>query len=150
LPCDGGDEMDHISNCEISRSTPGCALREIMTQSRIQQLALTSAVYAVLACQARATIAVSFDILDASEPGGPAPPGRLVVDAFLDFSADSYLTAAGVTGRSLNGATLIYNSEPTLAFLPPGLTDHYVTFGSAAYGRAGGNRFAPQGTVALQ
>ncbi|MBI5865191.1 MAG: hypothetical protein HZB38_11915 [Planctomycetes bacterium] len=89
----------------------------------------------------------SVDILDVSDPGGPAPAGLVVVDFSIEVSADDWFVAGFVTGVTANGAVLRYGATP---FLPPGIANPYVTFGSAAYGRNDAARFAPSGTVAEQ
>src|SRR5262249_49083955 len=58
--------------------------------------------------------------------------------------------AGDITGRTLNGAALIYAGDPNMVFRPPAGLDHFVTFGSAAYARNAPARFHPAGTVAEQ
>lgn len=91
---------------------------------------------------------MSLDILDASDAGGPAPAGRLVVDVFVDVTADDAFVSAGIFGYVQNGATLVYDSNEQ--FLPPGPENRFVSFGSAAYDRNGVARFDPAGTISEQ
>lgn len=99
---------------------------------------------------ARASITMSLDILDAGDPGGPPPVDRLVVDIFVDVSAQEYFTLGAIRGVTDWGATLIYSEGPIAPFYPPEDSDHHTTFGSAAYERDSAARYAPAGTIAEQ
>lgn len=114
-------------------------------RSRIQALVIVFE-FASFTATGQAEIAdFAADILDASDPGGPAPAGLVVVDFSIEVSADDWFVAGYVTGVTANGATLRYGTTP---FLPPGPANPFVTFGSAAYSRNDPARFAPAGTVA--
>jgi len=96
---------------------------------------------------------MSIDVLDGNDPGAPSPAGMVVVDVGVDVSSNDWFVSAGIVGRTFNGATLQYGlfpDPPIPSFLPPGLDNRFVSFGSAAYGRNDPPRFAPAGTVAEQ
>lgn len=108
-----------------------------------------------IATPLHASITMSIDILDASDPGGPAPAGMVIVDVGVDVSADDYLFSAGIYGETHNGASILYGesqdpNNPGHSVLPPGVNNRFVTFGSAAFGRDDPPRFAPAGTIAKQ
>lgn len=102
-----------------------------------------------------ASITMSIDVLDGNDPGAPSPTGLVVVDVGVDVSANDWFVSAAIVGRTFNGATLEYGlypdpNNPLPTFLPPGLDNRFVSFGSAAYGRNDPPRFAPAGTIAEQ
>lgn len=106
-----------------------------------------------IATPLQASITMSIDILDASDPGGPAPAGMVIVDIAVDVSDSDWFMTAGIIGNTFNGAELVYGARndpnnPGPSFRPPGINNRFVSFGSAAYGRNDAPRFEPAGTVA--
>src|SRR5262245_13337631 len=53
---------------------------------------------------ARGQVALSVDRLDPTDPGGPAPPGLVVVDLFADVATTDAWTASGLKATTANGA----------------------------------------------
>jgi hypothetical protein len=90
---------------------------------------------------------ISIDILDANDPGGPAPSSLVVVDLAIDVRSDLSFGGVDVRAGAGNGATLVYSSvQWDEVFFPPGSGNPFVTFGSAPYPRDAIVRFSPAGT----
>ncbi len=90
-----------------------------------------------------ASITVTADVLDAGD-GGPQPPaGIVIIDVQIDVSADDYWTAAGLRGRTFNGARIRYafDANDQIVLVNPGLDDRFVTFASQPRPRHGDGRF---------
>lgn len=96
---------------------------------------------------AQPVINISFDILDAADPGGPAPEGRLVVDVFVDVPTNDMFVSGLVRGFAQSGATFVYATSGLNTFFPPEGGDRFTTFGSATYERDALARYSPAWTV---
>lgn len=97
-----------------------------------------------------ADLTLSVDILDAGDPGGPAPTGLLIIDVHLETTADDGFRLAAVRGDTSHGATFVYapTADPNAPrFVPPGTEHRFSTFGSVPYPRDGVQRYAPAGTL---
>ena len=90
------------------------------------------------------SITVTLDVLDPGDGGAQPPPGVVVVDVFVDVSADDYWTAAGLRGVALNGARILYAHDPNTGeavLVSPGTGDRFVTFASQPRPRDANGRF---------
>lgn len=94
----------------------------------------------------------SVDILDASDPGGPAPAGMVVLDFFVDLPSTDAWIASGIRCTTMNGATIAYaDGDDNTPGLQPTVTNtgssnsRFVTLLSRPLGRNAAARFDNSG-----
>lgn len=103
---------------------------------------------------AHADWSLIVDLLDPTDPGGPAPPGTVVVDIFADTpngelcdTGDPWAVAA-INGFALSSATIRYVYDPQTGapeLQRPGAENRFVTFFGRRIGRNADTRFTEGG-----
>src|ERR1051325_4220069 len=101
----------------------------------------TSFAIAALALEARASIAVSVDLLDPTDGISMPFPGSgiVCVDVLVDVSDGDTFTVGGLRGVALNGASLVYAPDPNVPKPPP--PSPFITFFTIPRGRDAPNRY---------
>src|SRR5688572_16327969 len=125
-----------------------------MRQSRsseekaVRTFAFIAGVLGALAQPAMGSVTVSVDVLDPSDGGAQPPAGVIVVDVFVDVSADDNWTAGGFRGRTTGNVRILYASDPNNGMpmlSSPGAQNRFVTFCSQARARDANGRFNNSG-----